>query len=137
MNKFNAKKVEIDGHTFDSKLEAERYQYLLEKIRNGKIRWLELQPKFEFFINGAPVRHSDTKDGKQGRIITYKADFRYLEVVKERQGPDDDPVFDVVVEDVKGYAQDLFKLKWALCKHIYPTYVWRLVKKTKGEWVQS
>ena len=67
MNKYNAKKTEIDGHVFDSKTEAEYYVHLLELVRHGEIRDLQLQPKFGFIIHGEPLK------SHKNRAITYSA----------------------------------------------------------------
>jgi len=44
MSKYNAKKVEYDGHIFDSIVERDYYIYLQ---RNGLIEHIELQPRYE------------------------------------------------------------------------------------------
>lgn len=54
----------VDGRVFASKKEAARYAGLLLEVRAGLIRDLELQPKFEVFINGKKLCH-------------YTADFRF------------------------------------------------------------
>ena len=51
-NKYGARKVEIDGYTFDSKREAERYEELRLLQMAGKIRDLICHPEFELW---APV----------------------------------------------------------------------------------
>ena len=45
--KFGNKKVERDGHKFDSDFESQRYWYLKMLERAGKIKDLKLQPKYE------------------------------------------------------------------------------------------
>lgn len=45
-SKYGAKKTSIDGHTFDSKKEAEYYQELKLKLRAGAIKGFCLQPIF-------------------------------------------------------------------------------------------
>lgn len=85
MNKYNAKKVTIDGIKFDSTKEANRYRELKLLEKAGQIQNLELQKKFELIpkqiINGKVVERS----------LNYIADFVYSENGK------------TVVEDVKGY----------------------------------
>ena len=63
-NKYNAKKTTVDGITFDSKKEANRYCELLILERSLEIYQLELQPKFPIIVHGE-------------KIATYKADFQY------------------------------------------------------------
>ena len=45
-NKYGAHKTTIDGHTFDSAREAERYCELKVMAKAGVIKHLELQPSF-------------------------------------------------------------------------------------------
>lgn len=93
-SKYNAKKKVVDGHTFDSKREAERYCELKLFVRAGEIRDLELQPRFllqDKFVD---------KQGNKHRKIEYVADFLYI----DKQGRN-------VVEDVKGVLTDVYKIK--------------------------
>lgn len=92
-HKYGAVKTTVDGITFDSKREAERYMELRILEKAGEIKNLALQPAFELqpgFVNAK---------GKKVRSIVYKADFAYTE----------NGVY--VVEDVKGMETDVFKLK--------------------------
>lgn len=45
-SKYGAKKTSVDGHTFDSKKEAEYYQELKLELRAGAIKGFCLQPIF-------------------------------------------------------------------------------------------
>lgn len=45
--KYNAKKVEYNGLTFDSKLELTIWQYLEQLVKDGEITNLDRQVKFE------------------------------------------------------------------------------------------
>ena len=83
-NKYGAKKVEIDGHVFDSKKEGNRYLELKLQQHAGFIMNLELHPKF---ILQEGFRHK----GKSISSIKFTPDFRY----KRKDG-------ELVVEDVKG-----------------------------------
>lgn len=98
MNKFNAKKITVDGRTFDSKKEAERYRELKLLERAGKITDLDTQVSFCLI-----PKQLDEKGKVIERACTYKADFVYIENGKR------------VVEDVKGYkksnAYQLFAVK--------------------------
>lgn len=104
-NKYNAKKVVVDGITFDSKREAARYKELKALERVGKIDCLDLQPRFE-------LQESFKHDGKTVRKIEYVADFKYLDVALEKW----------VVEDVKGMKTDVYKLKKKLFLHKYGSF---------------
>ena len=50
-NKFGAVKTVIDGITFASKKEAERYKILALLESQGKIDNLRLQPRFPLMVN--------------------------------------------------------------------------------------
>lgn len=94
MNKYNAKKVEIDGITFDSKKEAARYCDLKLMQRAGEIRDLQLQVEYELIPKQAGER-----------ACNYIADFVYRDVATGK----------TIVEDVKGYkkgaAYSIFAIK--------------------------
>lgn len=102
-NKYNARKVVIDGIKFDSIGEGKRYQELKLQEHCGVISGLSLQPVFvlqdKFRING-----------KAERAIKYKADFKYM-----KDG-------DIVIEDFKGKKTDVYKLKRKLFLKKFPQY---------------
>jgi len=100
-NKYNAKKVVIEGHTFDSQKEGRRYNELRLLERAGEIRNLELKPVFPIVINGKKVKM------KNGRVAKYTADFSYFEG-EER-----------VVEEVKGFRVRDYPLRCAVVEAIY------------------
>lgn len=102
-SKFHATKVKDGNLTFDSKREYNRYLELKLLERAGEIQDLTLQPEFE-------LQPAFDKDGKHYRKITYRADFRYYD-----HGT-------IVVEDVKGYKTDVYKLKKKLFEYKYPQY---------------
>lgn len=104
-NKYNAKKIKIDGHTFDSKKEAQRYCELKLLLRAGEIRNLVLQPRFllqDEFFDKNEVKH---------KKIEYVADFLYI----DKEGRN-------VVEDVKGVLTDVYKIKKKMFLKIYDEY---------------
>lgn len=94
MNKYNARKVTYYGKTFDSVKEGQRYLFLRDQEKKGKIRNLRTQVKFTLVPGHPEVKL---------RELAYFADFVY-----EKDG-------ETVVEDVKGYRQggawDLFNAK--------------------------
>lgn len=94
MSKYHNKKTTVNGITFDSRLEAARYQELLVLERGGFISALSCQPKFL-------LQDGFEYDGKKERAIYYIADFQYL----------DNDTADWVVEDVKGKRTEVYKLK--------------------------
>lgn len=93
-HKYHAKKTTVDGITFDSRKEAERYKELKALQLVGKIDRLELQPRF-VLMDG--FRY----EGKAVRKIEYVADFLYRDL----------STLELVVEDVKGVKTDVYKLK--------------------------
>lgn len=96
-NKFNSKKTTVDGHTFDSQIEATRYLQLKYLQMAGEIRELQLQPKIPLMVNGK-------------KIGTYIGDFKYIRVSDGVR----------VIEDVKSKATKtpVYNLK----KKILATY---------------
>lgn len=99
-SKYGAEKTTVDGITFDSKKESERYSELLLLERSGAISNLELQPKFE-------LQEGFRLDGHAIRGITYVADFSYVFRGKR------------IVEDVKGMKTQVYSLKKKLFLHKY------------------
>lgn len=89
--KYGNKKVELDGHRFDSKREAAHYCTLKAMLAAGQIRDLVLQPQYDFTINGK-------------KVCGYIADFEF-----ERERPDGK--WEIVTQDVKGMILPIFNLK--------------------------
>lgn len=100
--KYNNKKTLVDGIKFDSKREADRYIYLKDKQKTGSIKDLELQPSFV-------LQEGFKKNGTTYRAITYKADFKYFDIDRNK----------VIVEDSKGMKTDVYKLKKKLFEQRY------------------
>ena len=76
-NKFRNKKVTIDGYTFSSLREAERYRQLKLLVKTRKITHLELQPKFTL------QESFKDNEGNRYRPIVYIADFSYSDIDKD------------------------------------------------------
>lgn len=83
-NKYGNLVTLLDGHRFDSRLEARRYQELRLFERIALIAKLEVHPKYELRIG-------------EILICTYTADFRYFDEESRR----------MIVEDVKSEATRL------------------------------
>jgi hypothetical protein len=104
-NKYYNKKVTVDGITFDSKKEANRYCELRLLERAGQIKNLERQKVFELIPTQREILPEKDKNGnhKVGKVIErpikYKADFTYIENGK------------LVVEDTKGYRTTEYVMK--------------------------
>ena len=87
MSKYGNQKTTLDGITFDSRKEANRWAELKLLERAGKITFLQRQVSFVLVPK-------QVRDGKMiERPVVYKADFAY----KDETGRD-------VVEDVKSKA---------------------------------
>lgn len=95
-NKYHNIKVSVDGYTFDSIAESQRYQQLKLLERAKAIIDLKRQVKFVLIDKS-----------QYGREVSYIADFTYYEGNK------------LVVEDVKGIKTDIFKLKARLFAERY------------------
>ena len=98
-NKYGAQKTTVDGITFDSKWEAQRWGELQAMERGGLVRDLERQVKYDIVVNGE-------------KICRYVADFRYKIV-------DDDGGTKEVVEDAKGFETADFKIKKKLMRAVH------------------
>ena len=93
--KYGNRRRKQDGFTFDSKKEADRYEQLRSLERAGKVKELIVHPRLGVKVNGQLV-------------CTYVGDFRYVDCETGQ----------VVIEDVKGYRTDLYKLKKKLVKAV-------------------
>lgn len=115
-SKYHSKKVTINGETFDSKKEAQRWCELRLLERAGKIRDLQRQVKFELLP--AQYRTVATKKGQKRqcveRAVSYIADFVYKEQLVQ-----DGEFCVTVVEDTKGFrtADYILKRKMMLYFH--------------------
>ena len=96
MSKYHAQRTEVDGIKFASKKEAKRYVQLKAFERAGLIKNLRLQVPYQIIAKS-----------KYGRAIKYIADFVYIEDGQ------------TVVEDVKGFKTDVYKLKKRLMAEVY------------------
>ena len=105
-SKYHNNKVKRDGYTFDSQKEYERYLYLKQLQRQGVISSLTVHKKFQL----TPTIYVDREGRKVSKWVkdkklwekesSYYCDFFYYD-------KDGRPV----VEDVKGFKTDLYKLK--------------------------
>lgn len=103
MSKYNSKKTVVDGQTFDSEKEANRYQELLLLEKAGVIKNLSRQVKF-VLIPSQRDEHGKVVE----RECSYKADFMYHDEAGE-----------TIVEDVKGYRTKEYIIKRKLLLYQY------------------
>jgi hypothetical protein len=108
--KYRNKKTTVNGITFDSKKEAQRYMELMMLQKAGVIEHLRCQVEFELI----PAQHElIRKDGKlkKGKLLerkcVYKADFVYFENGQ------------IVVEDVKGMKTKDYIIKRKLMLQVH------------------
>ena len=73
MNKYNAKKIEIDGHTFDSILEGRYYEHLLDLMNDGVVESFEMKKSYTLLD-----KFPHPKTGKTVRAIKYTPDFEVI-----------------------------------------------------------
>lgn len=103
-SKYGNRKVKLDGEKFDSVAERDRWVQLRLMERAGEIRDLRRQVRFPLF--GVGNTH----------VCDYIADFVY------HRGTVDA----VVIEDVKGVATDVFRIKAKLmAAQGQPVTIWR------------
>ena len=117
-----SKKTVIDGIVFDSKTEAEYYEYLKRLEKDKKIHRLRCHPVY--VLQDAVERH-----GKKYKEIKYIADFEYWNEEEQTN----------VVVDVKGFAMEDAKLKRKLFVYNYPhdrlEWVAKSLKYSKTGWI--
>ena len=117
MSKYNAKKVEYKGITFDSKVECEYYQLLEKQQKAGMFDRIEVQPRYELIPKFDNQRKTE-----------YIADFALWK---------DGKLLEVI--DVKGMPTPVAKLKAKLFRYKYPnvylTWICKAPKYTGQEWI--
>lgn len=97
--KYGNKKKMVGGHMFDSTKEALRYQDLALMQEARQIRGLRRQVVFPIIVNKV-------------HVCDWIADFVYDELVAD--------LWRTRVEDVKGFRNEMFKLKRKLVQACYP-----------------
>ena len=113
-NKYGNKKVTVDGVTYDSVGEHQRFCFLKLLERAGEIKELQYHKEFELI---PPIRkeiHCKMKNGTTYTRVTneprvYEADFTYTIVATGEE----------VVEDFKGVVTPLFEFKADLFRYKY------------------
>ena len=112
MNKYHNKKVIYKGIKFDSIKERNWYMVLENYVRNGRIKELELQKKFELqesFVDN---------NGKKQRPIYYIADFFYFDTKLDCY----------IAEDVKSKATQkdkVYRIKSKMFMYQYPNIAFK------------
>lgn len=109
-NKFNAKRVTVDGIEFDSTKEANRWMHLRALEKAGQISHLERQPRFKLYCGNEPIKIR-SKGYPNGRHASVKFDFAYFDGQAR------------VIEDVKGgkvTATEAYKIRKAIVEAMHP-----------------
>lgn len=106
-SKYSAKKVQIDGITFDSQAEASRYVELRNMERAELISDLKVHETFRLVVNGILV-------------CSYECDFRYLQDGRR------------ITEDVKGVKTRDYQIKRKLMKAVHNIEIVEVAVKRKG-----
>lgn len=101
-SKYHAQKTTVDGITFDSRKEADRYLALKGMEEDGAISDLRRQVRYEL-IPAFDV------DGRHYRPVFYVSDFTYTDGETGKE----------IVEDVKGMRTDTYRLKSKLFARRY------------------
>ncbi|MCW6075502.1 DUF1064 domain-containing protein [Clostridium sporogenes] len=121
-SKYGAKKITIDGYTFDSKDEGKYYEYLKKLKAQDKILNFELQPKYE-------LQPGFKKNGKTYRAITYAPDF----LIYHLDGTEE-------LIDVKGMSTQQGELRKKIFDYKYPelklTWLSRSLKYSSTGWIE-
>lgn len=114
MHKYHAQKTVVDGITFDSKLEADRYLQLKLLAMAGEISDLKLQVEYQI---SQGWKNPETGEKVKSRF--YVADFQYVD--KEQRK--------IIAEDTKGVETAEFRLKWDLVRSMYPQIEFRKITR--------
>ena len=121
MTKYNAKKVTIDGITFDSKAEGAYYQHLLRLQAAGEVEEFTMQKPYTLLD-----KFAHPKTGKTIRAIKYIPDFEVIYSDGRTE-----------VVDIKGMVTPVFAIKAKLFMFRYqvPLVILKY-KARKNEFVE-
>lgn len=100
------------GHTHDSRAEATHCNQLHNRQALGEITNLQVQNKFDFYIDGKPVILGNN------HVAGWKCDFTYVENDQK-----------VACESKSGLICPSYPLRKALFLHLYPDWVLVELKK--------
>jgi len=118
-SKYGNKKVTVDGHVFDSGIEARYYEQVKWLKNTGEIKSFTLQPRYL-------LQESFRKGKTLHRKIEYVADFEIIHI---------DGTIEVV--DIKGFETTDFNIKKKLFEYKYPHKLSLLTySKIDGGWIE-
>jgi len=101
--KFNAKKTEYEGETYDSGLEARYAMVLADQRKWDEITGFERQVKYQLLVNNI-------------LICTHVVDFRVTY-----------PDGHTELHEVKGYATPQWRIKVKLFRALFPDLIYRVI----------
>jgi len=134
----NAKRTVIDGIIFASRMEARRYVELKKLKAAGIVIKIECQPLFLLqpayrkccgikydaemspFLFKKGICECCGKKMPVVKAINYRADFRVTYADGHRE-----------VEEVKGYSQEVWKLKKKIFEFRYPEITLKVIKRVR------
>lgn len=105
----NTKKKVVDGYTFDSGTEADRYLDLKLLLYAKQIRDLRVHPRYKWIVGGVEIRKYSKRYHNAGRIVVYIADFDYYCLDRDK----------FIIEDVKmasGHRTEVYLIKKAVMR---------------------
>ncbi len=103
--KYRSKKVTVDGITFDSRREAQRWQELNQMLQAGEISDLRRQVRYTLIPN------QYIGEGKLRKLVERKCEY-LADFVYQRGSL-------TIVEDVKGYRTPDYIIKRKLMLYIH------------------
>lgn len=109
--KYNAQPVTIGEYRFDSIKEANRYRELVLLEMAGEVTNIIVHPKYE-------LQPAFSKNGKSYRAISYEANFQYKDLTTGK----------LVVEDVKGFETEVWKIKQKIFLYHFPGVDFRVLR---------
>lgn len=115
-SKYKAKRVTVDGITFDSKKEANEYSRLKLLEERGEIQDLQMQVKYvlipaQYLPTGEVYRQGKNK-GKPKMKLAERECAYYADFVYQQDGK-------VIVEDTKGFRTADYKIKRKLMLYVH------------------
>lgn len=112
-SKYNAKKVEYNGMTFDSKRELKRYKELELLEQAGEISNLQRQVKYVLIPTQREPDIIGKRGGvKKGKVIEHECSYTADFVYNDEDG-------DIVVEDTKGFRTKDYTIKRKLMLYVH------------------
>jgi len=117
-NKYNAKKIIINGKTCDSLLEGRHYSRLLLAEKGGEIEKLVFHPRYDLHVGGKTILAlSTTQTSVMLKLGVCELDFEYFDPYRNK----------TIYVDVKGVytAMSKWKHKHLTAEYGYKVEIWK------------